>query len=220
MDTTPGFVPSAQKPEVSKELADQVDLRIGTIIEIVEAPPPNRVMSADAARRIVDLLVALPSGVLSMDERLPGIVRTSTNLGVAYIEDGEAVLVSAPRSSRQADLDALHARYTSFARLGGGRAIVASEYPVWPPEFQSALLGVVRASHVDVYGQEPRVTVVHAGLETGEIAAHLPGLMAVSIGPTVEGAHSPKERLDVASVGRFYDVVRRILARLADSDRR
>jgi hypothetical protein len=63
-----------------------------------------------------------------MDERLSGIVRTSTNLGVAYIEDDEAVLVSAPRASRQTDLDALHARYASFARLGGGRAIVTSEY--------------------------------------------------------------------------------------------
>ena len=94
------------------------------VIEVVGAhdPPPTRVMSPDAARRVVDLLVALPSGVLSMDERLSGIVRTSTNLGVAYIEDDDAVLVSAPRSSRQADLDALHARYASFARLGGGRA--------------------------------------------------------------------------------------------------
>ena len=94
------------------------------VIEIVGSPdsPPGRVMSPDAARRVVDMLVALPSGVLSMDERLPGIVRTSTNLGVAYIEDDEAVLVSAPRSSRQIDLHALHARYASFARLGGGRA--------------------------------------------------------------------------------------------------
>jgi dipeptidase D len=189
------------------------------VIEVVgvDDPPPTRVMSPDAARRIVDLLVALPSGVLSMDERLPGIVRTSTNLGVAYIEDDEAVLVSAPRSSRQGDLDALHARYASFARLGGGRAIVTSEYPAWQPDFQSALLDVVRAAHVEVHGREPHVTAVHAGLEAGEIAAHLPGLVAVSIGPTVEGAHSPKERLDVASVGRFFEVVRRTLARLAES---
>ena len=76
------------------------------VIEIVGSPdpPPGRVMSPDAARRVVDMLVALPSGVLSMDERLPGIVRTSTNLGVAYIEDDDVVLVSAPRSSRQIDL--------------------------------------------------------------------------------------------------------------------
>jgi dipeptidase D len=187
------------------------------VIEVVGAhdPPPVRVMSPDAARRIVDLLVALPSGVLSMDERLSGIVRTSTNLGVAYVEDDEAVLVSAPRSSRQADLDAVHARYSSFARLAGGRVIVSSEYPAWQPDFQSALLDVVRAAHLEVHGREPHVTAVHAGLEAGELAAHLPGLVAVSIGPTVEGAHSPKERLDVASVGRFYDVVRRTLARLA-----
>ena len=187
------------------------------IIEVVEAndSPPDRVMSSEAARRITDVLVALPSGVLSMDERLPGIVRTSANLGVAYVEGDEVVLVSAPRSSRQGDLDAMHKRYASLARLGGGHAIVTSEYPAWQPEFESTLLDVVRAAHVEVYGREPHVTAVHAGLEAGEIAAHLPGLVAASVGPTVEGAHSPQERLEVASVGRFYDVVRQTLARLA-----
>ena len=192
------------------------------VIEVVGAndPPPTRVMSPDAALRLVDLLVTLPSGVLSMDERLSGIVRTSTNLGVAYIEDDDVVLVSAPRSSRQADLDALHARYASFARLCGGRVIVTSEYPAWQPDFESPLLDVVRAAHLEVHGREPHVTAVHAGLEAGEIAAHLPGLVAVSIGPTVEGAHSPKERLDIASVGRFYEVVRRTLARLAEPTNR
>jgi dipeptidase D len=187
------------------------------VIEVVESPDPRptRVFSPAAARRIVDLLVTLPSGVLSMDERLSGIVRTSTNLGVAYVEGDEAVLVSAPRSSRQPDLDSLHARYASFARLGGARVEVTSAYPAWQPDFQSDLLDMVRAAHVEVHGQEPHVTAVHAGLEAGEIAAHLPGLDAVSIGPTIEGAHSPGERLDVASVGRFHDVVRRTLARLA-----
>jgi len=66
---------------------------------------------------------------------------------------------------------------------------------------------LVRAAHLEVHGREPHVTAVHAWLEAGEIAAHLPGLVAVSIGPTVEGAHSPKERLDIASMERFYDVV-------------
>jgi dipeptidase D len=188
------------------------------IIDVVDATgsPPTRVMSAEAARRITDVLIALPSGVLSTDERLSGIVRTSTNLGVAYVEDDDVVLVSAPRSSRQADLDAMHSRYASLARLGGGQAVVTSAYPAWQPEFGSALLDVVRAAHVEVHGREPHVTAVHAGLEAGEIAAHLPGLVAASIGPTIEGAHSPQERLDVASVGRFYDVVRRVLARLAE----
>jgi dipeptidase D len=178
-------------------------------------PRPDRVLSADAARKIVDLVVALPSGVMSMDERLSGIVRTSTNLGVAYVEDDDVVLVSAPRSSRQPDLDALHHRYASFARLGGARAVVTSAYPAWQPDHESALLDVVRAAHVEVHGREPHVTAVHAGLEAGEIAAHLPGLDAVSIGPTVEGAHSPGERLEVATVGRFHAVVRGTLARLA-----
>ena len=95
----------------------------------------------------------------------------------------------------------MHERYASFARLGGAQVVVTSAYPAWQPDFESTLLDVVRAAHVEVYGHEPHVTAVHAGLEAGEIAAHLPGLVAVIVGPTVEGAHSPQERLDVASVG-------------------
>jgi dipeptidase D len=125
--------------------------------------------------------------------------RTSTNLGVAYIEGDDVVLVSAPRSSRQIDLHALHARYASFARLGGGRADITSRYPAWQPDFHSELLDVVRAAHHQVHGREQNVTAVHAGLEAGEIAEHLPGLSAVAIGPTIEGAHSPQERTNASA---------------------
>lgn len=86
--------------------------------------------------------------------------------------------MSAPRSSRRTDLEALHARYASFARLGSGKAIVISEYPAWPPGLQSALLEVVHAAHLEVHGRAPHVTTVHAGLEAGEIATHLPGLVS------------------------------------------
>jgi dipeptidase D len=186
-------------------------------VEVVEidGSRPDHVLSADAARTAIDLIVTLPSGVLAMDESIPGTVRTSANLGIAYVEDDEVVLVSAPRSSRQGDLDAIHARYASFARLAGGRSVVTSEYPAWRPDFESPLLDVVRDAYEQVHGRRPDVTAVHAGLEAGEIAAHLPGLAAVSIGPTVRGAHGPGERLDVASVGRFHALVLAILGRLA-----
>jgi dipeptidase D len=186
------------------------------VVEVVDraGTPPTRVLSPRAARTAVDLLIAMPSGVLALDESLPDIVRTSTNLGIASVDDNDVVLVSAPRSSRPGDLDALHARYSSLGRLAGGQVTVTSEYPAWQPDFDSPLLDVVRAAYVEVHGRDPRVTAVHAGLEAGEIAFHLPGLVAVSIGPTIQGAHAPGERLDVASVARFYDLVRGILARL------
>src|SRR4029079_9866156 len=92
---------------------------------------------------------------------------------------------------------------------GGARTEVTSAYPAWQPDFQSALLDVGRAAHVEVHRQEPPASAAHTGLGSGEIAAHLPGLDAVSIGPTVEGAHSPGERLDIASVGRFHAAFRR-----------
>jgi dipeptidase D len=181
----------------------------------LEEARPSRVLAPAVARTVVDLLIALPSGVLAVDEAQPDIVRTSANLGVAYVEGDEMVLVSAPRSSRPGDLDALHARYASFARLAGAGVTITSEYPAWKPDFESPLLDLVRAAFVDVHGRDPHVTAVHAGLEAGEIASHLPGLVAVSIGPTIEGAHGPGERLEVASVARFHDLVRGILARLA-----
>jgi dipeptidase D len=180
-----------------------------------EGERPRRVLSARAARRAVDLLVALPSGVVAMDEALPGVVRTSANLGVGRVEGDEVVLVSAPRSSRPGDLDELHARYAAYARLAGGTMRVTSRYPAWQPDFGSPLLATVREAYREVHGREPVVTAVHAGLEAGEIAAHLPGLAAVSIGPTVRGAHGPGERLEVASVGRFHAFVLATLARLA-----
>ena len=187
------------------------------LIEVVDYSdsPPERVLSRAAAASVVDLLLALPSGVLAMDESLPGIVRTSTNLGVAYVEDGAVVLISAPRSSRPVDLDALHARYASFANLSGAGLEIMSEYPAWQPDFDSDLLKQTRAAYAEVYGREPRVTAVHAGLEAGEIASHLPDLSAVSIGPTVRGAHGPGERIEIASIGRFHQFVRTLLARLA-----
>lgn len=189
-------------------------------VEIIDwhGPRPRRVFSSRAARAAMDTLVALPSGVLAIDETRPDLVRTSTNLGIVSTDDDDIVLVSHPRSSREGDLDMLHVRYASFARLAGGTAIVTSPYPAWRPEFDSPLVRVVRAAHVEVYGREPIITVVHAGLEAGELAARLPGLRAVSIGPTVHGAHAPGERLDIGSVGRLYEVVRRVLARLAVAD--
>jgi dipeptidase D len=174
-----------------------------------------RVLAPAMAMRVVDLLVALPSGVVAMDEQLPGTVRTSANLGIVTTDADGVTITSSPRSSRASDLDALHARYASYARLAGAGVEVTSRYPAWAPDFGNQLLDVVRAAYRDVHDREPNVTAVHAGLEAGELASHLPGLLAVSIGPTVRGAHGPGERLEIASVGRFDALVRRILARLA-----
>ncbi len=225
-EASAGLLVRAEGRQALERIADDAQLRIrawragaddAALIEVVDYSdsPPERVLSRAAAASVVDLLLALPSGVLAMDESLPGIVRTSTNLGVAYVEDGAVVLISAPRSSRPVDLDALHARYASFANLSGAGLEIMSEYPAWQPDFDSDLLKQTRAAYAEVYGREPRVTAVHAGLEAGEIASHLPDLSAVSIGPTVRGAHGPGERIEIASIGRFHQFVRTLLARLA-----
>jgi dipeptidase D len=211
---------------VLEDVAADVQHRIRTwragadddaVVEVAEVAGkrPQRVLSPVAARTAADLLIALPSGVLALDEAKPESIRTSTNLGIAHIENDDVVLVSHPRSSRSADLDAVHARYASFARLAGGSVVVTSEYPAWQPDYDSPLLRLVSAAYTEVHGRDPRVTAVHAGLEAAEIAAHLPGLVAVSIGPTIERPHSPGERLDMASVARFHSFVRGILTRLS-----
>jgi dipeptidase D len=113
-------------------------------------------MSPDAARTILDLLLALPSGVLSMDERLPGIVRTSTNLGVVYLENDDVVagLGAAVIASQRPGTTACSVCQLCPARRR--RADVTSRYPAWQPDSDSKLLEVVRVAHVEVYGREPQ----------------------------------------------------------------
>lgn len=151
---------------------------------------------------------------MSMD--IPGLVETSSNLGVVRTQ-GEAVeILALARSSVAAALAALIDTHRSLARLAGAQLTHLGGYPGWKPDLGSRVLGVARRAHARIFGAEPEVTAVHAGLERGLIGERVPGMDMVSFGPTMEGVHAPGERVNIASVARFWKLLGAVLEDLGD----
>ena len=147
-----------------------------------------------------------------MSPRLPGTVETSTSLTVAGTDAGVLTLASMTRSANAEALEDVVATIESTARLAGAEVEVVRSYPPWRPDLDSQLLARSRETFTRLFGVEPRLEVVHGGLECAVIGDKLPGIEMISIGPDVEGLHAPGERLSISGTERFY----RLLAALLD----
>ena len=167
--------------------------------------------AADSAR-MLDLLATLPTGPLGMSADFPGVVETSTSLGLAQTQGDELTLHTLTRSANDALIPEVTGAIAAAARLAGAGYELGHTYPGWRPDLASPLLAATRAAHVRALGAEPEVTLTHGGLEAAIIAAKRPGTDAVSFGPEIQGPHAPGERLQISSAGRFM----RLLAALLD----
>jgi dipeptidase D len=166
----------------------------------------------EQTRRILDLVAAIPTGVVAMAPSLPGVVETSTSLTVARTEAGSLTLASMARSSNAAALDELRGRLAALARLGKAEIEVRRSYPPWEPRLDSRLLETAKATFERLFRVEPGLAVVHGGLECAVLGQRLPGVEMVSIGPEIVGPHAPGERVRISSTQRFY----RLLGALLD----
>jgi dipeptidase D len=207
---------------VEKETAAiQDELRAvdpGVAIEIVEAPTPSHVWTAAASRKALDLLNALPHGVLAMSNDIPGLVETSLNLAVADGTDGALSILLSIRSSVASAMRTTKRGLRAIAELAGADVQETDGYPSWKPDLDSPLLATFRALHQRKLGTDPELKAVHAGLECGVLGEKFPGMDMISFGPVIQGAHSPDERVEVASVGRFWELLRAVLGELATAD--
>ena len=163
---------------------------------------------------MLQLIVGLPHGVLAMSLDIPGLVETSTNVAVVTTEDRRVVVLSSSRSSVMSALRATQRCIRAIAELAGGSVEEGSGYPGWKPDMSSKLLQVVRDVHTQVQQREPEVVAVHAGLECGIIGEKIPGMDMISFGPQIEHPHSPNERVQIGSVGRFWNLLVAVLGKL------
>jgi len=106
-------------------------------------------------------------------------------------------------------------RLRSVAELAGAETAETEGYPGWKPDLASPLLARFQQVHHRVTGKDAEILSVHAGLECGILREKLPGMLAISFGPTIKGAHSPDEGVEVDSVGRFWELLKATLAELA-----
>ena len=212
----------AAAAEVQKQVADESnETKLKITVEPADGPA-DKTLSPDDTRRLVTTLAALPSGVLGMHPKMPNLVQTSTNFGIITSKvTGNVLKVDVCMLSRSSSLSLLHVtrdQLEAIARLAGAEAKSGNEYPGWEPNPDSPTLATCRRVYRQMFGEEPHVAAIHAGLECGIINERVGGrLDTVSFGPTITGAHSPDEQVYIDSVAKIWEYLKAVLAELARS---
>jgi dipeptidase D len=183
--------------------------------EVANTATPKDAWDDTTTGKVLQLITALPHGVLAMSYDIPDLVETSTNLATVVVKDGALVVGLSSRSSIDSALRALRQSIRATATLAGASVEEGNGYPGWKPNLQSPILAVLKQVHVGKLGQEPEIKAIHAGLECGIIGEKLPGMDMISFGPQIEFPHSPDERVKIDSVGTFYDLLATTLEQLA-----
>lgn len=184
---------------------------------------PGQCLSDEGAQRLLALLLLLPHGVLKMSHAVEGLVETSNNVAschpVAARECAQGVrefkVVTSSRSSVGVAMEGVRDKVERVAGLVGARCTRGDAFPGWAPNPDSRVVQLTKDVFARVLGRTPHVLAVHAGLECGIIGERLPGLDCVSYGPTITGAHSPDERVQISTVEPFYKATKLILEEIA-----
>ena len=174
----------------------------------------DKVLDFHSTENVIYALWLSPDGVYRMSQEINGMVQTSLNLGTAYLEDDKLVYKYLIRSNTAAGKKLLLERVNAFVKHLSGNVVTMSDYPAWEYKSNSQLRKICVESFTNVYGHEPEVTSIHAGLECGILAGKMPGVDMISFGPTLENVHTPDECMDVASVERTWEYLLEILKSL------
>ncbi|MBZ0332408.1 aminoacyl-histidine dipeptidase [Halomonas sp. ANAO-440] len=206
---------AALQEELRAELAG-VDEGVTLTLQALMTPP-SQALNAHASRMLVAALHVAPCGVERMSQDMPGVVETSNNLGVVSLDEGRFHLCALVRSLRDSATADMADRFAGLFDLIGARTRVENAYPGWTPDPSSPLLARFRRLHQRQLGNDPAVKVIHAGLECGILAGKYPHLDMISFGPLIRGAHSPDERVELASVEEFWALLRGLIEEIAES---
>lgn len=184
--------------------ADDAGLTVGCA---VTATAPALMMTAETTRRVLAVMACVQNGVIEMSRDIPGLVGFSRNLGIVRTDDAGVTFVFSSRSPVESQLDASVDSLDALAAAVGAKTKHYSRYPGWDFAARSPLRTKYLKTAQGILGYEPKVTVIHAGLECGIIRSHLPKLDMISVGPDMKGIHSPDEALSIASLERLWRIL-------------
>lgn len=213
-------VPADGKDQVlssSKETAEQLYNELAQVdpecrVELKELPElPDRVLSEETTNQLINLLHIMPHGVDSMSRTIEGLVDTSTNLASVELKENRVRIVTSQRSSAASTRDYICSRVTAAFRTCGGEVEYSSLYPAWTPSPENPLIDICTDAYRRLLGEEPTVTAIHAGLESGVIGDKFPGMHMISFGPNLYEVHTPEEHLSISSVEHIWRLLLEIL---------
>lgn len=190
-------------PQIEAEL-QSVDPELK--IQVESTDTPKFIIDKDTSSNLLNALYACPHGVLSMSAEIPELVETSTNLAsVKMKENNTIVVVTSQRSSVESQKENSGNIIQSVFSLAKADIKFSDGYPGWKPNPSSKILGVAKKSYKSLYGKDPEIKAIHAGLECGLFLEKYPHLDMISCGPTIREAHSPAEKVNIPSVAKWWD---------------
>ena len=178
-------------------------------IDVVEKA--NKCVDMKTTENLISFLTCVRTGVLKMSNDIEGLVEYSRNLGVADSEEGRIKLTFSSRSSIEAQLDLSCREMDMLSSLAGCICRHYSRYPGWEYSPKSTLRDEYIAAYKKLFGKEPTVGVIHAGLECGILSSKMNGMDIISIGPNMFDIHSPREHLDLASCERVWQTLLEVI---------
>lgn len=177
----------------------------------------KKIMTKKLVNRLVKCLVALPHGIMKMSFDMPGLVETSTNLATITMGEDKITVGTSQRSSVDAAKVNIANRVRTIFELARAKNVrMGDGYPGWQPNVDSELLKKSIEVYKSLFNSEPGIKAIHAGLECGILGDKYPGMDMISFGPTITGAHSPDERVNINDVEKFYTLVKGILKSYCD----
>lgn len=171
----------------------------------------EQMWSAECQQQILSSLLACPNGVIRMSDDIDGIVETSLNLGVLRCKGNKFSALCLIRSLHDDGRKQVEEMLQSLFSLAGAKLQFSGEYPGWQPDISSPIMKIVRDSYQQLFDKTPEIMVIHAGLECGLFKTAYPHWDMVSFGPTIKFPHSPDEKVNVASVGLYWQLLVQVL---------
>ena len=184
---------------------DNIDLTVE------ETALPAGLIPEEVQDDLIHAVCACPDGVFRFIDDVPGIVETSNNLAIVKSDGSTIVAKSLLRSSVESRKEELADMVESVFALAGAQVEFSGGYPGWAPNMQSPILQTMKRVYAQRFGQEPKVMIIHAGLECGFFSGKIKGLDCVSIGPDQYDLHTPRERLSISSTERVYKFILEVL---------
>ncbi|MDD3108335.1 MAG: aminoacyl-histidine dipeptidase [Alistipes sp.] len=188
----------------------------GMDLSLSDMPLIEKVMEESVQVNLIRALCGVPNGVMSLSRVIPGMVASSTNLAsVKFIGDTGIEIVTSQYAALPSAVQEVGEAVAAVFLLAGAEVCFSRHFPGWVPNPESHLAQISRENYRKLFNQEPIVRSVHAGLECGVLLQKHPQMEMISFGPTLRGVHSPEERIEVASVDRFWRLLTAVMASLS-----
>ena len=184
------------------------DLEKDLKISHSEVDLPAYVMDNESQITFMNAMTCCPHGVIAWSKDMDDLVETSTNLASAKFSENSTIkIITTQRSSVESAKNDAGAVVESCLRLAGATVVHSDGYPGWEPNLTSEILQITRKSYITLFGKEPAVKAIHAGLECGLVYEKIKGIDMISFGPTIRGAHTPEEMIEISTAQMFWDLL-------------